>query len=179
MDTGKEFLVPADPRDGEKLLAFHKKNREFLYPWEPMKPPEFYTITAQLSQLRTAQGEWVIGRTYRFHIYAKGDFDTIIGVVSLGHVIRGSFLSGIVSYKMDEDWQNRGCMSRCVAAITEYAFRTLKLHRLEANVMPRNGGSLRVLEKCGYSPEGLAKDYLEICGKWEDHIHMVILNRDM
>ena len=40
----------------------------------------------------------------------------------------------------------------------------------------RNTASLRVLEKCGYRPEGLARRYLRINGVWEDHIHMVRLN---
>ncbi len=42
--------------------------------------------------------------------------------------------------------------------------------------MPRNTASLRVLEKNGYTPEGLAKEYLYINGVWEDHIHMVKRN---
>ena len=42
--------------------------------------------------------------------------------------------------------------------------------------MPRNTASLRVLEKCGYRPEGLARRYLRINGVWENHIHMVRLN---
>lgn len=36
--------------------------------------------------------------------------------------------------------------------------------------------SLRVVEKLGFYNEGLAYKYLKINGKWEDHIHMVLLN---
>ena len=43
--------------------------------------------------------------------------------------------------------------------------------------MPRNKASLRVLEKNGFTNEGTASEYLNINGVWEDHIHMVKLNR--
>jgi [ribosomal protein S5]-alanine N-acetyltransferase len=55
-------------------------------------------------------------------------------------------------------------------------FQELGLHRIEANIMPKNKRSLRVVEKLGFYNEGLAYKYLKINGKWEDHIHMVLLN---
>ena len=52
------------------------------------------------------------------------------------------------------------------------------LHRVEANIMPRNPASLRAAEKAGFVREGLSRRYLNINGVWEDHIHMVRLNED-
>ena len=45
--------------------------------------------------------------------------------------------------------------------------------------MPHNSASLRVVEKLGFYHEGLAKKYLKINDRWEDHIHMVLLNESM
>jgi ribosomal-protein-alanine N-acetyltransferase len=50
-----------------------------------------------------------------------------------------------------------------------YAFTTLKLHRVEANIMPENKASLALIRKCGFRFEGLAKRYLQINGRWSDH----------
>ncbi len=50
------------------------------------------------------------------------------------------------------------------------------LHRIEANIILKNIRSLRVVEKLGFYNEGLAYKYLNINGKWEDHIHVVLLN---
>jgi ribosomal-protein-alanine N-acetyltransferase len=50
------------------------------------------------------------------------------------------------------------------------------LHRIEANIIPRNAASLRVAEKAGFLPEGIARKYLKIHGVWEDHVHMVRMN---
>ena len=70
-------------------------------------------------------------------------------------------------------------MTWAVDQVVQFAFSNIGLHRIEANVMPRNTPSLRVLEKNGFSSEGLAKHYLSIHGVWEDHIHMVRLNYAM
>ena len=70
-------------------------------------------------------------------------------------------------------------MSMAVSMITQYAFEELHLHRIEANVMPRNQASLRVLQKIQFENEGISKYYLKINGVWEDHIHMVKINYDM
>ena len=70
-------------------------------------------------------------------------------------------------------------MTMAVNMISSYAFQTLGLHRLEANVMTGNKASLRVLEKNQFVNEGISRYYLNINGVWEDHIHMVKLNYGM
>lgn len=61
----------------------------------------------------------------------------------------------------------------------ETAFGPLGLHRIEANIMPKNKASLRVAEKLDFKNEGLSTKYLKINGVWEDHIHMVLLNEEI
>jgi ribosomal-protein-alanine N-acetyltransferase len=63
-----------------------------------------------------------------------------------------------------------------VRLIVDYAFEVLKLHRIEAGVMPHNIGSIRVLEKAGFHKEGLSKKNVKINGRWEDHLHFAIVN---
>jgi len=46
----------------------------------------------------------------------------------------------------------------------------LHLHRLEAACIPVNLASIRLLTKCGFRQEGLARRYLKINGRWEDHL---------
>lgn len=70
-------------------------------------------------------------------------------------------------------------MTEAVEAVVNHAFHELRLHRIEANIMPRNQASLRVVQKLGFQNEGISRKYLQINGKWEDHIHMVLLNEEM
>ncbi|MFQ7002726.1 MAG: GNAT family N-acetyltransferase [Ruthenibacterium lactatiformans] len=136
----------------------------------------FYTAEHHARELaadvqRAAQGTGV-----RFYLALKDVPGRVIGSVALNNIVRGAFQSCFLGYKLDGALCGRGYMTQAVEACTRFAFGPAALHRVEANVMPRNTASLRVLEKCGYRPEGLARRYLRINGAWEDHIHMVRLN---
>ncbi len=66
-----------------------------------------------------------------------------------------------------------GLATEGVRALVSIAFAPepdgLGLHRVQANIMPGNGASLRVAEKVGFRREGVARRYLRIAGEWEDH----------
>ena len=55
-----------------------------------------------------------------------------------------------------------------------FAFEDLDLHRLQVSIIPRNRPSRRVVEKLGLRNEGVAVRYLQIDGRWEDHIRYAI-----
>jgi [ribosomal protein S5]-alanine N-acetyltransferase len=88
----------------------------------------------------------------------------------------GAFLSCHLGYKLDKDEINKGYITEAIQKGIEVMFNEFGLHRIEANIMPKNKRSLRVVEKLGFYNEGLAYKYLKINDKWEDHIHMVLLN---
>jgi ribosomal-protein-alanine N-acetyltransferase len=77
---------------------------------------------------------------------------------------------------LDKDHNGKGYTTQAVKLIVKHAFEELKLHRIEAGVMPHNIGSIRVLEKAGFHKEGLARKNVKINGKWEDHEVLAILN---
>ena len=67
-------------------------------------------------------------------------------------------------------------MSEALKKIINIAFNELKLHRIEANIMPKNLASQKLVQKFSFKNEGLSKKYLKINGLWEDHYHYVLLN---
>ena len=67
-------------------------------------------------------------------------------------------------------------MHQALDAVIDFAFTTLKLHRLEADVDPDNAGSLGVLEKLGFEREGLFRDRWLLYGKWVDSVMLGLLN---
>ena len=119
------------------------------------------------------------GTDYRFYLFLPEQPALLIGVVGLNNLVRGCFQSCFLSYKLDQNYVNRGYMTEAVQTVVHYAFDTLALHRVEANIMPRNLPSLRVAEKCSFQSEGLARRYLRINGVWEDHLHLVRLNAEL
>jgi ribosomal-protein-alanine N-acetyltransferase len=79
---------------------------------------------------------------------------------------------------MDGAEINHGYITEALRRAIRFAFEDLQLHRIEANIMPKNVRSIRVVEKLGFVNEGLSRKYLKIAGVWEDHVHYVLLNPD-
>lgn len=172
-------LIPAHPDLAGAVADYYRRNRVFLQPSDPIRREEFYTEDFQRQLLTEAVQARQEGRSCRFFIVPVCEPDKIIGFVALNNIVWGAFRSCFLGYALDRDWLRRGYMTGAVALAADYAFRCLGLHRIEANVMPRNGASMGVLEKNGFQNEGLARAYLNINGVWEDHIHMVKLNDDL
>lgn len=172
-------LTPADPSLAPAVADYYERNRAFLAAFEPVREERFFTVEGQRELLEQEVQEREARRAYRFYIQPVDQPQTIIGVIGLNNVVWGAFRSSFLGYKLDQNYINRGYMTAAVAMLVEYAFTELGLHRIEANVMPRNSASLRVLQKNGFCNEGLSKYYLQINGVWEDHIHMVKLNEAM
>lgn len=99
-----------------------------------------------------------------------------IGTICFSHIIKGFFLSCYVGYSIDYSETNKGYITEALRKGIDIMFDEYKLHRMEATVMPKNISSLKVLEKLNFKNEGLSEKYQRINGKWEDHLHMVLLN---
>lgn len=161
----------------EQLLNYQIRNNDFLKQFNPRHSENFYTLKKQEDILIQNMLDYETGNNYVFYIFLEKE-NLLIGKISLTNIIRGVFQSCFLGYSLDKDYINRGYMSYAISSIITFAFDDLKLHRIEANVMPRNKASLRVLEKNNFINEGLATKYLKINGIWEDHIHMVLLNEN-
>jgi len=166
-----------DERDAEKVLAYYQKNKVFLEPWEHKKSSAYFTSENHRLTLRLEEEGFLRGEMVRFWLFLKGKEDGLpIGSIALTNIIKGVFKSCFLGYKIDVDFQNQGYMTEAIGRAVDIAFKEIKLHRIEANIMPRNIRSLRTVEKNGFVNEGLARKYLKINGIWEDHYHMVKLN---
>jgi ribosomal-protein-alanine N-acetyltransferase len=144
-------------------------------------PEEFYTLSSKAEQLRRDMRDLEEKRALRLWIIKKEDAETgrVIGTIAFNNIVWGAFLSCHLGYKLDKDEINKGYITEALKKGIDIMFEEYGLHRIEANIMPKNIRSLRVVEKLGFYHEGLAKKYLRINGKWEDHIHMVLLNEKL
>ncbi|WP_334075796.1 MULTISPECIES: GNAT family N-acetyltransferase [Paenibacillus] len=165
-----------DEAAAAEVLDYVRRNREFLEPWEREKEEDYYTLDYQKELLAKERHQHEKGDFYKMWIYRKDRPERIIGSVALSNMVFGAFLSCHLGYRLDREEQKQGFMTEAVEATVQYAFQALGLHRIEANIMPRNAASLRVVEKLGFYNEGLALKYLKIHRKWEDHLHMVLRN---
>jgi RimJ/RimL family protein N-acetyltransferase len=83
-----------------------------------------------------------------------------------------------IGYDLATAYWKRGYVTEAVRAIVAHGFATLNLNRIEAFVMPENAASARVLEKLGFTREGLLREY----GFWKNQSHdlqmFALLQRD-
>ena len=171
-------FLACHPELAAPAAAFYRRNRAAFAPFDPRQPEEFFTTEGQAERLAFDLEQAEAGRSFRFLLVQPRHPGKVIGLAGLNEIIMGAFHSCFISYKIDHSLWGRGYGSEAIAALTEWGFRELDLHRVEANIMPRNLASRRAAAKAGYVEEGLARHYLKIDGVWEDHLHYVRLNEE-
>jgi len=178
-ETERLVLKILDSSDSKLVLDYYIRNKKFLLEWEAEKEESFYTEKHLSDRLEKDLEDIKRGSCVRLWILKKEDPDKVIGTVGFTNIVRGAFLSCYLGYKLDEEEINKGYMTEAISKGIEIMFDEFKLHRIEANIMPKNIRSMRVVEKLGFYNEGLSKKYLKINGIWEDHVHMVTLNKEL
>ena len=164
---GTVALIPWEQLNAEEILEFVLRCRDHLRPWEPERPPSHYSLAGQEEALARYRSARESGLEFIFGIRAHDA--GLAGRVALTGVARGPFLNANLGYCVAPETCSRGVATGAVKLVTRHAFEVLGLHRVQAAVMPRNGPSLRVLDKAGFRREGHALRYLKIAGEWEDH----------
>ena len=154
------FLRHPERDDVELFLQFVMHNRSFHRPW--VHPPDtvekFYEYYDRLGK----------GHHESFFICHKQDA-ALVGVVNLNEIVRGGFQNVYLGYYGARRFAGQGLMTEGLRLVIRYAFTQLKLHRLEANIMPDNTASLALAKRVGIRLEGFSPRYLEIAGRWRDH----------
>ena len=169
-------LIVRLPREGDAaaIAAYYRNDLEHLRPYSPpldsMIEPSFWQTSVSF-----INAEFDAGQSCRTFLYELDD-STIIGVANLTNIIRGTFQACYLGYSIAATHEGRGLMGEALQALIDYAFDDLKLHRIMANYMPSNARSARLLDRLGFHIEGCAEDYLQINGRWEQHILTSLTN---
>ncbi|MCX7568666.1 GNAT family protein [Tumebacillus sp. DT12] len=161
------FIKPMTLDVAQELYELRKRNQEFFTAYEPYRPESFTLdwIRADIERFVLAALE---DKNYALGIYLK-ETNELIGRITVNIIARGIHQGAHIGYYIGQEHNGKGYMTEAVRLTLKYAFDVLDLHRVEANVMPRNKRSARVLEKVGFRYEGLCKGFLKINDVWEDH----------
>lgn len=167
-----------EPKYADRVLEFYIQNKKHLEPWEPERPEGFYTFAYQYVFLEELIESFKSGKSLNLWIFKKDDIacENIIGAVNFSNIILGPCQSCLLGYKIGFEYINNGYMTEAINKGVSIMFGGYKLHRIEANVIPRNSASNKVLKKIGFKEEGLSPEYLKINGVWEDHIRYSLIN---
>lgn len=164
--------------DAAALLHAYARNREHLAPWDPARLESFFTLEVQATMLAFQLEELATGVGVPLALW---DGDRVVGRVTLARIVRGPLQSASVGYFIDRDYTGRGLASAALAHTLDQAHRTLGLHRIEASTLLTNIGSQRVLRRAGFEQIGMAPEYLQIAGEWQDHLlfHKILGRSDL
>lgn len=168
--TKRLFLRTPRAADAPAILRFVLLERGEMRPFVPRRPAAYYTAARQRRLVREAEEARRGDRGLVLLLFDRADPGEVIGRISFSRIVRGAFQCAGLGYGLAAPHRGKGLMTEALRAALRYAFGPLGLHRVEAAVMPRNLPSLRVLRHLGFRREGLARDYLRIAGRWEDHV---------
>lgn len=157
-----------DHHDAGPLAELQALNRRFLAPWEPEREEDHFTHAGQSAVIDSLLVRHARGEAAPFVVL--DDSGVVVGQVTLNGITRGCFQSCTVGYWLSEASTGRGLATQAVAAAVTYAFTNLALHRVQAEALPSNTASQRVLARNGFVAYGLAPQYLRIAGRWQDHL---------
>jgi ribosomal-protein-alanine N-acetyltransferase len=144
-------------------------SRSHLTPWEPTWSPDDLSRAMFRRRLRAYARDVHNDLSYPYFIFENAT-GALVGGVTLSNVRRGSAQTAALGYWMGAPYAGRGHMRDAVRMLLPTAFNALRLHRIEAATMLKNFASMRVLESVGFEREGLARAFLKINGRWEDHL---------
>ncbi|MFN3235921.1 MAG: ribosomal protein S5-alanine N-acetyltransferase [Pseudomonadales bacterium] len=163
--------------EAEKILRFRLENREHLGPWEPLRRPEYYTLSYWQLQLQVLRRDYQQGSSLCLTIL-NIDESEVLGVCNFTNIVRGTFQSCHLGYALAQRHEGKGLMAEALSSACAHVFSEMRLHRIMANYLPKNQRSGRLLTKLGFEKEGKARKYLLINGRWEDHVLTSLLHPD-
>ncbi len=160
----------------DEWASLRAQSRAFLEPWEPKWDDRELSRGSFRERVRRCHQ---LGEEDSAHAYFIFDpNDSLVGGITLSNIRRGVAQMGSLGYWIGEPYKQKGYMTDAVNTITAHAHFSWGLHRVEAACLPRNEASIRLLKTCRFQNEGLARRYLKIAGKWEDHLLLAHLAED-
>ena len=164
--SARIYLRPPEASDQEEILAAARRSRSLHRPWikAPDTPEQFRAYLERMA-----------GPANLPFLVCRRDSGEIAGVINLSNVVRGWFQSGYLGYYAFAGHERQGFLCEGLGAVVRHAFRTLKLHRVEANIQPGNLASIALVRSCGFTREGYSPRYLKVGGRWRDHERWAVL----
>lgn len=175
--TERLVLRPPEMPDFEPWSALRRESRSFLQPWEPSWSADHLSYRAFRNRVLWAERAVRQGEALPLFLMTRAEGE-IVGGLTLSNIRREPADAGTLGYWTGRKFGRQGYMREALSALTEYAFTQLGLSRLEAACLPDNVASRGLLERCGFKYEGVAQAYLQIDGRWRNHVLYAALRPD-
>jgi len=170
LTTPRLTLRVMAPAHATGLAAFFRCNEARLRPWDPPRPSGILEAPFWEAEAARAATDHRDGAVVRWLMFGPDLPDRVIGRINFTQIVRGPFQSCMLGYAIDGEFEGRALMHEALQATLRHVFESLRLHRVQANHLPENLRSARLLQRLGFRVEGRAHAYLFINGAWRDHV---------
>lgn len=177
IDTERMVLRPPVHSDYRAWAALREESSDFLRPWEPSWSSDHLTRKGFVNRVYWANRSIAQETALPLFLERRSDRQ-LVGAITLDNIRRGPAQAGTIGYWIGQKYARHGFMREALTALVHHSFEVLDLSRLESACLPENTASRGLLEKCGYKYEGVAQSYLQINGRWRNHVLYANLRRD-
>lgn len=177
LETERMTLRLPGHGDFREWALLRRESVSFLAPWEPTWAPDHLSRKSFTNRVYWASRAHASGTALPLVLINRTD-GALLGAITLDNIRRGPAQSGTLGYWIGQPHARKGYMREAILALTHHAFNSLDLSRIEAACLPENAASRGVLEKCGFKYEGVAQSYLQINGRWRNHVLFANLRSD-
>ncbi|HRO11519.1 GNAT family protein [Amaricoccus sp.] len=164
-------------RDHAAWANLRREGETFLRAWEPAWSADHFSRQAFRTRVYWAWRARDEGKALALFLVRREDA-RLMGAITLDNIRRGPSQSAQVGYWIGPAFARQGLMTEALEAVVVHAFTTLDLSRIEAACLPENVASRTLLERAGFREEGLAEGYLQIGGRWREHVLYALLRAD-
>ena len=169
LETQRMILRLPEHHDFRQWTALRETSASFLIPWEPVWSHDHLTRRNFTGRVQWAAR--VHGRQSGLPLFLiRRNDQQLLGAITLDNIRRGPAQAGTIGYWIGQPFARQGYMREAIEALVYHAFAEMDLSRIEAACLPENAASRAVLEKCGFKYEGVAQSYLQINGRWRNHV---------
>ena len=116
------------------------------------------------------------GSALQIGIQRKSD-QALIGTCAL-HNLHLNSKRAEIGYALGRTYWRQGYMREALTVLIDYAFKSLGLNRLEADIDPRNAASENLLELLGFQKEGYLRQRWIVDGEVSDSVIYGLLRSD-
>ncbi len=176
LETERMVLRLPIHTDFQPWVDLRVESRAFLCPWEPVWAPDHLSRKSFTNRVYWAQRASRNGTALPlFLIRRDGE---LLGAITLDNIRRGPAQSATIGDWIGQRFARQGYMREAIGTLVHHTFTQLDLSRIEAACLPENTASRGVLERSGFKYEGVAQSYLQINGRWRNHVLYSNLRHD-
>jgi [ribosomal protein S5]-alanine N-acetyltransferase len=162
IDASRVSLRWISASDTDAFYAIYS-NLEVMRYWST---PPLANREAAVNLINKIQEDWKRRAILKWGIALRTD-DQLIGSLTLFN-LDFTHRRAEIGYALGRDHWGQGYMNEALMAVLKYAFEVLDLHRIEADVDPRNAASIKTLERLGFQREGYLRERWQISGEIQD-----------